>query len=477
MADYRERTGIQAEPMKSLMKIYLKYVVSVVVIAFVFFFFQVMLTLYVGTKLNLNGGPAEGRKVYARELASVLENGDWTEEQIEGILAEAGAEFAMVLDQKGELFLRFHLPQELDRNYDAGEIASFSRWYLEDYPVTCWDMSGNLLVIGYPKGSYWKYSVVMTMDNLNKYMVMLAIGLLATAAFTLILIIGFGFRYFRKMKTVVCAINDLSQEKTVCLQETGTMGEIGQSLNRTSKILARQREKLQRRDEARTRWISAVSHDIRTPLSLIMGYGEILEQRLSLDRDSRKKAGIIKEQSLQIKELIEDLNLTSKLEYDMQPLRKEMVCLSALLREAVAEAVNRAEENGAMYPVQLEISQDLEGKFVQADSRLLLRAFRNLLNNAVNHNPEGCAVSVNAEIEEPKKRKGEQQTGWANLSFYNSGKGLPGEIEEFINSGTEPDSGTHIMGLRIVKQIILAHGGEIWARTNGIEIRLPICKE
>lgn len=255
------------------------------------------------------------------------------------------------------------------------------------------------------------------------------------------------------------------------------MGEIGQSLNRTSKILARQREKLQRRDEARTRWISAVSHDIRTPLSLIMGYGEILEQRLSLDRDSRKKAGIIKEQSLQIKELIEDLNLTSKLEYDMQPLRKEMVCLSALLREAVAEAVNRAEENGAMYPVQLEISQDLEGKFVQADSRLLLRAFRNLLNNAVNHNPEGCAVSVNAEIEEPKKRKGEQQTGWANLSFYNSGKGLPGEIEEFINSGTEPDSGTHIMGLRIVKQIILAHGGEIWARTNGIELKIPLCKE
>ena len=90
--------------MKSLMKIYLKYVVSVVVIAFVFFFFQVMLTLYVGTKLNLNGGPAEGRKVYARELASVLENGDWTEEQIEGILAEAGGRICHGSGSEGRAF-------------------------------------------------------------------------------------------------------------------------------------------------------------------------------------------------------------------------------------------------------------------------------------------------------------------------------------------------------------------------------------
>lgn len=459
--------------MKSLIKIYLKYVVSVVVIAFVFFFFQILLTLYVGVKLNLNEGPAEGRKVYARELASVLEGGAWTEEQIEGILAEAGAEFAMVLDQRGEVFLRFGLPRELDHRYDAGTIASFARWYLEDYPVTCWDMNGNLLVIGYPKGSYWKYGVVMTTDNLSKYMMMLAIGLLASAAFTLVLIIGFGFRYYRKMKTVVRAINDLSREKAVWLQETGTMGEIGKSLNQTSRILARQRETLQRRDEARTSWISAVSHDIRTPLSLIMGYGEILEQRPSLDEDSRKKAGIIKEQSLQIKELIEDLNLTSKLEYNMQPLRKETVCLSALLRKAVAEAMNRAEEEGAAYPIQLEIAQELEGKTVQADGQLLLRAFRNLLNNAVKHNPDGCAVSVRAAAEKEKRENGEQMV-WADLEFYNSGNGLPGEIEEFINRGAEPDSGTHIMGLRIVKQIILAHGGEISARTDGIELKIPL---
>ena len=63
---------------------------------------------------------------------------------------------------------------------------------------------------------------------------------------------------------------------------------------------------------------------------------------------------------------------------------------------------------------------------------------------------------------------------WADLEFYNSGNGLPGEIEEFINRGAEPDSGTHIMGLRIVKQIILAHGGEISARTDGIELKIPL---
>ena len=88
-------------------------------------------------------------------------------------------------------------------------------------------------------------------------------------------------------------------------------------------MLEQQRWNLEKRDTARTEWISGVSHDIRTPLSMVMGYADNLENDAALPEEARKQAGIIKEQSLKIKTLIEDLNLTSKLEYQMQPLRME----------------------------------------------------------------------------------------------------------------------------------------------------------
>ena len=79
------------------------------------------------------------------------------------------------------------------------------------------------------------------------------------------------------------------------------------------------------RDRARTEWISGVSHDIRTPLSLVLGYSNLLEEQACTDEKIRKEASVIRQESLKIRDLIEDLNLTSKLEYHMQPLRMEQV--------------------------------------------------------------------------------------------------------------------------------------------------------
>ena len=62
-----------------------------------------------------------------------------------------------------------------------------------------------------------------------------------------------------------------------------------------------------------------VSHDIRTPLSMVMGYAGQIEDNESLPESERKKARIIRQQSTKMKNLINDLNLASKLEYNMQP--------------------------------------------------------------------------------------------------------------------------------------------------------------
>lgn len=74
---------------------------------------------------------------------------------------------------------------------------------------------------------------------------------------------------------------------------------------------------------ARANWIAGVSHDIRTPLSMVMGYAGQLASSSCLETEDRKKAIMIMKQSERMKNLINDLNLASKLEYNMQPIKKK----------------------------------------------------------------------------------------------------------------------------------------------------------
>ena len=74
-----------------------------------------------------------------------------------------------------------------------------------------------------------------------------------------------------------------------------------------------------KRDQARSDWINGISHDIRTPLSVVMGYASQMESDGSLGERQREQAGIIRRQSETIRSLVGDLNLTMRLDYEMQP--------------------------------------------------------------------------------------------------------------------------------------------------------------
>ena len=83
------------------------------------------------------------------------------------------------------------------------------------------------------------------------------------------------------------------------------------------------RKAQQVRDAARSDWINGISHDIRTPLSMVMGYAAQMESAADLPPQRQKQAGIIRTQSQAIRDLVNDLNLTMRLDWAMQPLRKE----------------------------------------------------------------------------------------------------------------------------------------------------------
>lgn len=468
--------------MKSLLKIYGKYIGSTWAVILLLIMVNIGVFVWILTDQMRINDPAFIKGIRSLEVMAL-------EEDLRGelnltlqgkeYLEENGFVFLMVLNDEGDMIYSWNLPEGFQTHYSASDIAAFTRWYLNDYPVKVWKADQGLLVAGREKSSAWKYTLEFPMnfmESIGKYVfIVLEVNLLII----LLLIAFFGYRYYRSLLPLSEGIEALSDNQSIHLPEKGVTSQLAVQINQTSDILEQQREMLNKRDSARTEWIAGVSHDIRTPLSIIMGYADEMEQNEDLNEKDRNRAAVIKSQSIKIRQLIEDLNLTSKLEYHMQPIRMEAFYPAVLLRGLVAEIIN--EGLGEQYELNVDIYGRLEGVKISGDEKLIARAIQNLLNNSVRHNPGGCKIFV----------MGSREENSCIIQVRDDGCGIPKEVVEALDrenegmrlsdevAGQQMDQTQrkpHIMGLRIVKQIALAHKGSFQIKEEGhsVQLTLPI---
>lgn len=350
-----------------------------------------------------------------------------------------GYEWAMQLDEAGQVIWQWELPAELDRQYSVSDAAAFSRWYLDKYPVFVWRNDFGLMVLAKARNSVWRYNFYSTPDAVTVAMDSAVKAMLFVLCAALFVCGGLLWQFWRHLQAIGAGIDALARGAPVTVQATGVMSELAESLNKTGELLRRQNAALSRRDAARTNWIAGVSHDIRTPLALIAGYAERLEDA--------ELSGKINGQVQKIKSLVEDLNLTSKLQYDAQPLRRTTIRAGALLRRAAAEFCNSTLSRHCVLDFELE--QSVGQVMLDGDEAMLARAIENLLNNAARHNPGGCRVTMRAG----------KQGGRLCVTVSDDGEGYPPEVLRALRTGESGENTPHILGLHLVEQIAAAHGG------------------
>lgn len=356
--------------------------------------------------------------------------------------------WAMYLDEGGNCNWSVSLPEEVPTKYKAQDIAVFSKGYLQDYPVFVRSMEDGLLVLGYPKNSFIK----LTGNNLPVRAVrifpLFVAGIMAADILLLFLAYYFSKRKISEnTEPIMASIKTLSAGKPVHLSVRGELSEIADSVNQASRILSRQ-------NQAHANWISGISHDIRTPLSMIMGYAERIAGDHAASGNVKQEAAVIRVQSAKIKDLVQDLNLVSQLEYEMQPLYKEQVRLSKLLRSYAVNLLNAGIPE--QYSLETEISKDAETAVIECDARLISRAVSNLVQNSIHHNPQGCTISLRLSCPDTA----------ILLTVADNGVGLSDEklreLEEkphYMESTDERLDLRHGLGLLLVRQIVEAHGG------------------
>ena len=125
---------------------------------------------------------------------------------------------------------------------------------------------------------------------------------------------------------------------------------------------------------------------------MVLGYSSSLEEHMGLNKDQMEKIVAIRQQAAKIKQLIEDLNLTSKLEYDMQPLRVEELSPVELVRQVVCDFLDSGLDE--RFTIDFQSDEESELHYMRGDEALLKRAVTNLIQNSIRHNPKGCEITI-----------------------------------------------------------------------------------
>lgn len=295
--------------------------------------------------------------------------------------------FYFLLDSEGNIEKSANLPANLNHNYSRADIASFSRWYLDDFPVnTAILENGEILVLGYPHNSIAKYSFTLPLVTVIGDLIFFPLLLILNLALFLFFQWRDSYKLRNEIVPVLEGIHTISTGKTVYLEEKGELAQIKGSLNKTS-------NDLQQKEEARIKWISDISHDIRTPLTVIATTSELIRTKKNAKDIDRINFNIIK-----LRTLIENLNLLNKLNYSLLPLKNEEYNIEELLKSTLIDFINENDLNS--FPIEYLSNINNEVFTLNIDEQLFKRVISNLLTNCIIHNPEGTKITVKLYTED-----------------------------------------------------------------------------
>jgi len=229
----------------------------------------------------------------------------------------------------------------------------------------------------------------------------------------------------------------------------------------TMESIARANEELLTIGEKKEEFVSIASHQLRTPLTSIKGYASLLLEGSFGELPHMARIGVKK--IFRANELllgdVEDFLLASRIEQGRIEYQFATVELEALLNELLHEMEPLAKEKW------LELGMETEGRgthLIKADGEKLKQAVENIILNAIEYTTEGFVKIRLTRNEEQKKLI----IAISDTGIGISTKALKELFKKFQNADDWFSTG---VGLYVSKGIVEAHGGEIWAKSNGKE--------
>lgn len=218
-------------------------------------------------------------------------------------------------------------------------------------------------------------------------------------------------------------------------------------------------------ERMKTELITNVSHDLRTPLTSIITYTELLKKEHISHEERTGYIEIIDRKSKRLKVLIDDLFEVSKMASGTMELRKEKVDLVQLLQQALAEYDDVIQDSS----LQFRISSDDPPVNAVVDGQKLWRVFDNLIANILKYSLENSRVYIDLKAE-----NGTAFITFKNVSKYELSENSDELFERFKRGDTSRHTEGSGLGLAIAQSIVELHGGSLDIETDGDLFKVTI---
>lgn len=466
-------------------KLTIQYIISLGLISIIIIFVNLFAGFYLVYNDNAVRGKEKELDKYTRDFEKYIEEDKGKikiSKEGEASLSKKNL-WIQILDENGLEVSSYRKPQNVNTKLTPSEIVNAYKYggSIDGNSEVLFgnkkiDNKSYTYLIAFPMKKIRKYTIVVDnssfMNSFKSIITKIIVIDLIVAAF-----LGYIFsrRLTNPIKKMVLGIEELADEKKYeKVAEKGLYKSVFKQMNiLSSKLEANEKERIEIQNMRRD-WIANISHDIKTPLASIKGYAELMDGSYDLTEDEVKKyAEIIEEKSDYLKNLVEDLNLTMKLEDNKEIMNIKQVNIVSLVRETVIEVLNDPlykHSNVEMHSVEDDIELEL-------DEKLMKRAISNLVYNSLIHNEK--KVDIVIEI---------QKSDLVEIIISDNGKGICeediGKVFDRYYRGTntgEAHKGSGL-GMAIVKDIVLSHNGQIdlFSKENkGVKvyIKLPYIKK
>ena len=283
-------------------------------------------------------------------------------------------------------------------------------------------------------------------------------------------IIKDGLRYLKEITETLDKISDDNLNIEIPVKSSDELGKLASSINCMSKRLKFLIESERNREKVRNEFITNISHDLRTPLTSILGYIELIFNVKYIDKEELKHySEIAYKKCLSLKGLIDDFFELTKLGNPEITIQKTVINLGELIKQILIGFIPELSTSSMQY--RLNFGE--EKALINADPTLIARLFNNLISNAVKYGKKGTYIDLELY------HKGKIVV--VNVISY--GSPIPEEelayvFDKYYRVDYSQNNGTGL-GLAISKSIVEICDGKITAYSHGdqtvFELKFESC--
>lgn len=318
-------------------------------------------------------------------------------------------------------------------------------------------------------GSYTNYLVQMGNDNplVQRFAFVSTVSILL---FVLVGILIFTIIFLflqrktaKDIETLARGVKQISAgdfHTEIAISGEGELAHIAESIRLMEEELSALIEKERENEQSKTDLITNIAHDLRTPLTSILGYLDLLRNNQMVPEEMKKHyIEIVYNKALRLQKLIEELFGFTKLSYGKLNMNLSTLDLVQLLSQLVEESYPNFEKNNLSY----DFSANVKSLLIEGDGDLLARLFDNLISNAIKYGAEGKRVLIRL-----RKEKEAVSVQVLNFGYVIPEKELPLIFDKFyrVEHSRSLSTGGTGLGLAIVKNIVDMHHGNITVQSD-----------